>query len=183
MTPIRHGHRGSVSSKTSICATIAAAILLLVAGCSSKKGPETTYTGATGLGEQGMGGKSSLEQMQKGTLGSGAEGPLHDIHFDYNDATVRPQDSEILRTNGNWLSAHQQSRVQVEGHCDERGSEEYNIALGARRAQAAKDYLVTLGIAGDRISTISYGKELPLCTEHNEECWSRNRRDHFVIAQ
>ncbi|MFZ0889848.1 MAG: peptidoglycan-associated lipoprotein Pal [Candidatus Binataceae bacterium] len=183
MTPVRPGHRGSVS-KTSTCATIVAAMLLLVAGCSSNKKPETAYAGASGLGEQGMGGKGgSLEQMQKGTLGSGEQGPLHDIHFDYNDATVRPQDSEILRGNATWLSAHQQSRVQVEGHCDERGSEEYNIALGARRAQAAKDYLVTLGIAGDRVSTISYGKELPLCTEHNEECWSHNRRDHFVIAQ
>ena len=73
--------------------------------------------------------------------------------------------------------------VQVEGHCDNRGSEEYNIALGAKRAQSAKDYLVTLGIAANRISTISYGKELPLCTEQTDDCWARNRRDHFVVSQ
>jgi peptidoglycan-associated lipoprotein len=74
-------------------------------------------------------------------------------------------------------------RVQIEGHCDERGSEEYNIALGAKRAQAAKEYLQTLGIAGDRMSTISYGKELPLCTEHTEDCWTENRRDHFAVTE
>ena len=73
--------------------------------------------------------------------------------------------------------------MQVEGHCDDRGSEEYNIALGARRAQAAKEYLTTLGVGGDRISTISYGQELLLCHEENDACWAQNRRDHFVVSQ
>ena len=164
----------------------AVAASLVMDGCASKRG-QPSGAGAGGgpgaLGEQGLGSnKSSLEQFQKGTLG-GEGGPLSDIHFDYNDVTVRPQDGEILRTNANWLSAHAKTHVQVEGHCDERGSEEYNIALGAKRAQAAKDYLVTLGVAADRLSTISYGKELPLCTEHNESCWERNRRAHFVVAQ
>jgi peptidoglycan-associated lipoprotein len=111
----------------------------------------------------------------------GAGGPLTDIHFDYDDFTIRPQDGEILRTNAKWLSDHGNARVQVEGHTDERGSEEYNLALGAKRAQAAKDYLTTLGVSSDRISTISYGKELPLCTDHTEDCWAQNRRDHFVV--
>ena len=75
------------------------------------------------------------------------------------------------------------TRIQIEGHCDDRGSEEYNIALGAKRAQAAKDYLETLGVTADRMSTISYGKELPVCTEDTDECWAQNRRDHFVVQQ
>ncbi|MGH7905417.1 MAG: peptidoglycan-associated lipoprotein Pal, partial [Candidatus Binataceae bacterium] len=109
-------------------------------------------------------------------------GPLSDIHFGFNDYTIDPQDGQVLKSNAQWLEQHPQSHVQIEGHCDERGSEEYNIALGARRAQAAKDYLETLGVAGDRISTISYGKELPLCTEHTDDCWAKNRRDHFVVT-
>jgi peptidoglycan-associated lipoprotein len=71
----------------------------------------------------------------------------------------------------------------IEGHCDERGSTEYNLALGDRRAQAAKNFLVSLGVASDRMQTVSYGKERPVCTDHNEDCWQRNRRAHFVMAR
>jgi peptidoglycan-associated lipoprotein len=158
--------------------------LLMASGCSSQKKVEGVGngTGAGGVGEEGLGGKGSLEQFQKGTLGSGG-GPLTDIHFDYDAYTILPQDGEIMKTNAAWLNSHAGTRVQVEGHCDDRGSEEYNIALGARRAQAGKDYLATLGVARDRISTISYGKELPLCHEPNDDCWARNRRDHFVVSQ
>jgi peptidoglycan-associated lipoprotein len=169
---------------------LAAAILALaLTGCSSKKPPAAGEgalgTNPGGLGQEGMGGAggSSLTQFQQGKLGSGEQGPLSDIHFDYNDFTVRPQDSEILHSNADWLQKNPDRHVQIEGHCDERGSEEYNIALGAKRAQAAKEYLQTLGIAGDRMSTISYGKELPLCTEHTEDCWAENRRAHFAIAE
>src|SRR5205807_4529598 len=97
----------------------------------------------------------------------GAEGggPLKDIHFDYNDYTIRAQDGEVLRYNANWLQGHSGSRVQVEGHCDARGSDQYNVALGAKRAEAAKEYLSTLGVSPSRISTISYGKELPIYQE------------------
>ncbi len=108
---------------------------------------------------------------------------MSDIHFDYDDYTIRSQDGEVLRSNAKWLTDHGDTHVQVEGHTDERGSEEYNLALGAKRAQAAKDYLTTLGVSGDRISTISYGKELPLCTEHTDDCWAQNRRDHFAVSQ
>lgn len=159
-------------------------LTLAVAGCSSKKTTGVDGADANKLGENGMGstGDSSLTQLQKGTLG-GANGPLTDIHFGYNEYTIQPQDGSILRGNASWLQANPATRVQVEGHCDDRGSEEYNIALGAKRAQAAKDYLVTLGIPGSRVSTISYGKELPLCTEHDESCWAQNRRDHFAVSQ
>jgi len=190
MTRVQSG-RGGYRNRASLFAGAALAVLAVVsliglAGCSSKKKPGAQGTGAEGganpLGEQNMGAKSSLEQFQKGTL-SGETGPLTDIHFDFNDFTVRPQDGGILRTNATWLTDHAKARVQVEGHCDERGSEDYNIALGAKRAQAAKDYLVTLGVAAERVSTISYGKELPLCTEHEESCWARNRRAHFVASE
>ena len=167
-------------------AVMASLALALGTGCSSTKTqqPGAAGTQGAGLGEQGIGGnKSSLMQFQKGTLGAGTSGPLQDIHFAFNDYTIQPQDGEILRSNARWLQNNSNSHVQIEGHCDERGSEEYNIALGAKRAQAGKDYLETLGINGGRISTISYGKELPLCTEHTGSCWAQNRRDHFVISQ
>jgi peptidoglycan-associated lipoprotein len=165
-------------------AAVAVIVALMVAGCSSKK-PESVGAGGeagNGLGQEGMGG-SSLGQFQKGSLGAGGQGPLSDIHFDYNDATVRPQDGEILKTNADWLQKNAGQRVQIEGHCDDRGSEEYNLALGAKRAQAAKDYLETLGIDSSRLSTISYGKELPLCSEGTDDCWAQNRRDHFALTQ
>ncbi len=192
MLRIHRGHGGSTVELSKIARKIglAAAILAIaLAGCSSKK-PAGAGEGALGsnpggLGQEGMGGAggSSLSQFQKGRLGSGEQGPLSDIHFDYNDYTVRQQDSEILHSNADWLQKNPDRHVQIEGHCDERGSEEYNIALGAKRAQAAKEYLQTLGIAGDRMSTISYGKELPLCTEHTEDCWAENRRDHFAMTE
>jgi peptidoglycan-associated lipoprotein len=161
-------------------------IALAIGGCSSKKkpgegGPGGPGSGQLGEGGVGPGGDSSLKRMQNGTMG--ANGPLSDIHFGYNDATIQPQDNEVLKSNADYLSKNATTRVQIEGHCDDRGSEEYNIALGARRAQAAKDYLSTLGIAADRMSTISYGKELPLCSEETEDCWAQNRRDHCVVSQ
>ena len=186
MTRVQRGPGGWVNKNESIVRAAAAVVVCLtlaVAGCSSKKSDQTGAEGANPLGEQGVGGEGSLKQLQQGTLGSGAQGPLTDIHFGYNEYTVQPQDGSILRTNANWLSAHANTRVQIEGHCDERGSEEYNIALGAKRAQAAKEYLITLGVSPDRLNTISYGKELPLCTEHNESCWDQNRRDHFAVSQ
>jgi len=160
-------------------------IALAIGGCSSKqKNPgEGAGTNPNQLGENGLGpgGEGSLKGFQNGTMGQ--NGPLGDIHFDYNDATIRPQDNDVLKANADYLTSHAQGRVQIEGHCDDRGSEEYNIALGARRAQAAKDYLATLGISSDRMSTISYGKELPLCTEETDDCWAQNRRDHFALSQ
>ena len=160
-----------------------AAVLALI--LSRAVGPRPYWgDGANKAGsETNVGSDSSLEKFKQGSLGGGQGGPLTDIHFDYNAYTIEAQDGSILKQNASWLQKNPQTNVQVEGHCDDRGSEEYNIALGAKRAQAAKDYLETLGVNGSRISTISYGKELPLCTEHNEACWAQNRRDHFVVQQ
>ena len=89
----------------------------------------------------------------------------------------------ILKENADWLKGNPAVRVQIEGHCDERGAADYNMALGAKRAQAAMDYLATLGVAANRLSTISYGEEIPVCREHTEDCWAKNRRARFVAAQ
>jgi peptidoglycan-associated lipoprotein len=185
----RGGWRASASGWSRAGGLAAVIMAIALFGCSSKNKPGAGGAGGpggSGIGQEGVGGAggSSLSALQSGSLGqNGQGGPLTDVHFDYNDFTIRTQDGEILRTNAGWLTQHQGSRVQIEGHCDDRGSEEYNIALGAKRAQAAKDYLQTLGIAPDRMSTISYGKELPLCTEENDDCWAQNRRDHFVVNQ
>lgn len=188
MIRVQLGPGGWVSSRSMAAKAVvivSAAAMLALAGCSSKKaapiGGETNPSGSQ-LGESGTPGSgSSLENWKSGKFG--AQGPLSDIHFAYNDYTIQEQDGPVLKSNASWLQAHPQTRVQIEGHCDERGSEEYNMALGAKRAQAAKDYLETLGIGGSRISTISYGKELPLCTEHDESCWAQNRRDHFAVSE
>jgi peptidoglycan-associated lipoprotein len=191
MTVHPRGRGGSVNNggRLGRFAVIAAAAMALAmgAGCSSKQntGASQVPVGGPGLGENGLGanGSSSLNRFQNGTLGANGQGPLGDIYFDYNDYSVRAQDGQILKSNADWLSQHSAAHVQIEGHCDDRGSEEYNIALGAKRAQAAKDYLETLGVGADRMSTISYGKELPVCTEETDECWAQNRRDHFVVQQ
>jgi peptidoglycan-associated lipoprotein len=187
MILVQHGRGGWVNSRSAFAGAIAIAsvvVTLVVAGCSSKKpGAVTDSTTATTAGtESGInpsGGTPNEDFTGPGHIG----GPLSDIHFGYNDYTIQEQDGSVLKSNASWMQAHPLYRVQVEGFCDERGSEEYNLALGARRAQAAKDYLVTLGIADSRLSTTSYGKELPICTEHEESCWAQNRRDHFAVRK
>src|ERR1700687_2625801 len=191
MTLLPHGRGGLVDDGRRLgrFAAIAAAAMMLamVAGCSSKQSGAGAGTpggpGGIGTNELGANGGTSLERFKTGQLGANGQGPLSDIHFDYNDYSVRAQDGEILKSNADWMGKNSAARVQIEGHCDNRGSEEYNIALGAKRAQAAKDYLETLGVTADRMSTISYGKELPVCTEDTDECWAQNRRDHFVVQQ
>jgi peptidoglycan-associated lipoprotein len=122
-----------------------------------------------------------LEQLKEGkSVGTPSSSALKDIYFDFDSYDLRPDARATLVANADWLKANPSVSVQIEGHCDERGTEEYNLALGAKRAQAAKDYLMTLGISGGRLSTISFGEELPVCREHNEECWQRNRHDRFI---
>jgi peptidoglycan-associated lipoprotein len=188
MIPVQHGRGGWVNSRTTLAKAMTMAIagvvvMLVVASCSSKKTAPVgdTNPNANGLGENTTSGTTTQDDWEKGTVGRG--GPLSDIHFGYNDYTINEQDGSVLKSNASWLQAHPQTKVQVEGYCDERGSEEYNIALGAKRAQAGKEYLQTLGISDTRMSTISYGKELPLCQDHDESCWSQNRRDHFSVSK
>jgi peptidoglycan-associated lipoprotein len=125
---------------------------------------------------------SSLEALKRGeSTATAAESPLKEVYFDFDKYDLRPDARETLKANATWLKANPTAQVQIEGHCDERGTNEYNMALGYKRAQSVKDYLVTLGIGAERLTTISYGEELPVCREHNEGCWQKNRRAKFVI--
>ena len=103
------------------------------------------------------------------------------IHFEFDKSRLLPEAKAILRVKAEWLKANPEAQVIIEGHCDERGTNEYNLALGDRRAQSAKTYLVDLGIAPERLTCISYGEERPLDPGHNEAAWAKNRRDQFVL--
>jgi peptidoglycan-associated lipoprotein len=109
--------------------------------------------------------------------------PLKPIFFGYDQADISPEAQRILDANAEVLKKNATWVINIEGHCDERGTAEYNLALGERRAAAARAYLVSLGIAGDRIRTVSYGKEFPFDPGHTEEAWAKNRRGHFVVTQ
>lgn len=159
------------------------ALLLVVplGGACKKKGayPGDGGAGAGGLGEEGLGG-SSLERAKRG-LGPEEGGVLGDVRFSYDSAELDSASRDALTRNVAWLRENSRAKVELEGHCDNRGTIEYNLGLGAKRAKAVKDHLISQGISGDRISTISYGKELPLCHEENDACWARNRRVHSVV--
>jgi peptidoglycan-associated lipoprotein len=104
------------------------------------------------------------------------------VHFGYNEYNIEDADKAVLGRQAQWLAKYPAIRVTLEGHCDERGTREYNLALGARRANAVKEYLVSQGVSTGRLETVSYGKERPLCTESNEACWAQNRRGVTTIA-
>jgi peptidoglycan-associated lipoprotein len=104
------------------------------------------------------------------------------VHFDYDKYSIRSEDRDLLQRQATWLQKYPQVRVTIEGHCDERGTREFNLALGARRANAVREYLVSLGLSSARLDTISYGKERPMCTESSESCWSQNRRGVTTIT-
>ena len=106
---------------------------------------------------------------------------LRDIHFDFDQYDIRRDDATTLEANAAWLKSNANHLLLIEGHCDERGTNEYNVALGERRAKAAMNYLVAQGVRATRITILSYGEERPLCSEHNETCWSQNRRAHFLV--
>ncbi len=123
---------------------------------------------------------SSLDAWRKGVAPN--EGPLKTIYFDFDRYDLSAAAREVLKANATWLKAHPSAKVEIEGHCDERGTNEYNLGLGAKRSQAARDYLVTLGIAAERIKTISYGEEIPVCRDQTESCWQKNRNARFVVV-
>jgi peptidoglycan-associated lipoprotein len=105
---------------------------------------------------------------------------LQPIYFDFDQSSIREDAKSVMTANAEWLKANPNAKIRIEGNCDERGTKEYNQALGQRRASSAKKYLADLGIAAKRISLISYGKEKPICSEQNEECWQKDRRGDFV---
>jgi peptidoglycan-associated lipoprotein len=106
---------------------------------------------------------------------------LKDVFFDFDKYDIRADDAKILDGNAGWLKSNADNLVLIEGHCDERGTNEYNLALGERRAKATMNYLVSQGIQANRITIISYGKERPVCSDKSEGCWQKNRRAHFLV--
>ncbi len=172
---------------------------LAVGGCAPSatpkpEGPSSSAAGAKSpAGKQPSAGQDrgtkespttpgSLDALRKGeSTGTPASSPLKDVFFDFDRYDLSADARQVLRANADWLKKNASARIEIEGHCDERGTSEYNLALGAKRAQSAKDYLATLGIAGDRLSTISYGEEIPVCKQATEDCWRQNRRARFVI--
>lgn len=153
------------------------AVLLAVSiGCSrtvKEIGMGTEDVGPTGVIE---GEDISGDKYLDGTLYG-----LQDIHFEFDKSSLTMEAQTILRENAQWLTDNPTVKVEIEGHCDERGTIEYNLALGDRRAKSARDFLINLGISASRMSTISYGEELPLDPGQNETAWAKNRRAHFTI--
>lgn len=147
--------------------------LAMTSGCSSKKSGDDA-----GLSDESLGGSGSLADFNK-TGQAGAGGRFEDVPFAYDSADLDSTGTQAARANADLLR-NESGKVEIEGHCDDRGTAEYNLALGARRAKAVRDALVALGIKSSRLSTVSYGEELPVCHEATESCWASNRRGHIV---
>jgi len=163
---------------------------IVMAGCPKKTPPNiagSSYgssgrsSGSSGVGESDLAAGGRVQDRVQGQGDGG--GPLQDVLFAYNSFELSAEAQQVLQANADWLQSNTQAKVEVEGHCDDRGTVEYNLALGAKRARAARDYLITLGIPPERLSTISYGEELPQCTDLNESCWQQNRRNHFLVLR
>jgi len=137
--------------------------------------PPPAQPAPAALSEEEIFNRKTLDQLN-------GERPLADVYFDLDESTVRDDARGPLQKNADWMKRWTGTRISIEGHCDERGSAEYNLGLGDRRGSAIKAYLVNLGIAADRIAVVSKGKESPFCTESNESCWQQNRRGHFLIT-
>jgi len=120
-------------------------------------------------------GRKSVDQLN-------AEKPLDDVFFDLDKSDIRADGRSALQKDADWLKKYTSTQITVEGHCDSRGSSEYNLGLGSRRATAVKDYVVSLGVPAGRVTIVSKGKEQPFCNEENESCWQQNRRGHFIVT-
>jgi peptidoglycan-associated lipoprotein len=138
--------------------------------------PRTTAAGpATPVTEEELFRRKSLNDLN-------AEHPLSDVFFDYDQTTLRDDARRLLQQDAQWLSKWSQAVIRIDGHCDERGSAEYNLSLGDRRAEVVREYLTSLGVRPERMQARSLGKEAPFCQDSGESCWSQNRRDHFEIT-
>lgn len=160
--------------------TILLTAALSLTGCSSTQkkadGAGSSQSSDMGAVNDGL----SLELNADSD--SGKAGALRTVYFDFNSATLRSDTREALEANASFLKSNPAVEVQVEGHCDERGGVQFNLALGEKRASAIKDYLVAMGVEGKRITTISFGKMRPVAFGHAEDAWSQNRRGNFVVT-
>lgn len=167
------------SIKTMAMALILA-VTLGVTGCGSSKKKSGNNDGANPSMESSN--RSNADFELNGDSDSGKAGPLQTVFFGFNSAQLSSSTRAALDANAQVLKDNDDVEIQVEGHCDERGGVQYNLALGERRARAVKNYLVSMGVSASRISTISFGKERPVSFGHDESSWSRNRRANFVVT-
>ncbi|MDY0391521.1 OmpA family protein [Desulfobulbus oligotrophicus] len=156
------------------------ALGLVVSGCS-KKAPETVQqeVGA----EEGAGVSESLDTMDTGIMEGRTSGPMVPVYFEFDSSEIVGEQVQRIQTNADFLNGNPGVQVRIEGNCDPRGTQEYNLALGERRAQSAKSYLTRLGVGAERLSTISFGEEKLLIFGHDEISYAQNRRDDFVIIK
>ncbi|QWR78659.1 OmpA family protein [Candidatus Magnetomonas plexicatena] len=163
-------------------------LLVFAAGCASDskvkddsqrlKNVKTQNTDdGISINKEGISDKSLTDEQLRNVMNT----IFTDVHFPYNKYDILDEDKASLRLKTDWLLKHPSVTLIIEGHCDDRGSSEYNLALGDQRAMSVKNYMVSLGVPADRIDTMSLGKEKPICTEENESCWGMNRRAHFIL--
>lgn len=127
--------------------------------------------------------QSSLDALRRGdSTATSKDSALREVFFEFDRYDLTSESRGTLKAAADWLKKNPATKVEIEGHCDDRGTSEYNLALGAKRANAAKDYLMTLGVPAARLSATSYGEEIPVCREETESCWQKNRRDRFVAG-
>jgi peptidoglycan-associated lipoprotein len=197
---------GNLGKKIYLMVLISILSLGLLAGCAKKpvKGVEGAAIPTEQIGETAVGpgeGMPGIAEVGMGeteipgeTIGTAAglgeiisEGrtsdPMHPVYFDFDRFNIRDDMKPVMEDNALFLLDYPEIMIEIQGNCDERGTNEYNLALGERRAKAARAYLVNLGINPDRIGTVSFGEERPLDPEHNEDAWAKNRRDDFVIIK
>jgi peptidoglycan-associated lipoprotein len=183
-------HPGSLISR--FAAIFAAAALVSLAGCA-KKPPATTETSrppeSTASQETRVPAPKSSQPvahepdvLSEDLQRLNARGYLQDAFFDYDKSDLREDARAVLAKDAEWLRKYPSTKLLVEGHCDERGTEEYNLALGDRRANATKEYLAAMGVSDARVQTVSFGKDKPFCSADNDQCWQENRRAHFLIT-
>ncbi len=172
---------GFIVKRHVVCLSLIAVFsaLLFITACSKKQVKQETAP-STVPEESDLNAKEFVEPSE---IDPALAKIFKDIHFDFDRYNLKPEAKKTLDGIAEWLKSNPSYRVLIEGHCDERGTNEYNLALGERRASSAKGYLAGLGVTESRISTISYGEEKPQCTEHHEGCWFKNRRCHFLLAR
>jgi peptidoglycan-associated lipoprotein len=153
-------------------------VTLLAVGCSSNRPKNAQDAGADGAN----GANSGLSLDLNGDSDSNKAGGLQTVYFAFESSNLESSAKDTMKANAEFLKTNSNVDIQVEGHCDERGGRQYNLALGERRAKAVRDYLVAMGVEAKRVSTISYGNERALAEGHDESAWSKNRRANFVVT-
>lgn len=169
-----------IVKKMMYCSMLAVLLLgLSLTGCSKKSSEDSAQV----TGTEGAGSAESLDTADSGIMEGRTSGPMVPVYFEYDSSKVAGEQVRRIETNADFLKKNGRVKIRIEGNCDERGTNEYNLALGERRAQSAKSYLINLGVRADQLTTVSFGEEKPLLFGHDEVSWAQNRRDDFVIVK